>query len=277
MEILYRTNTIHIASVILLRRFQGILSPRIVESITSLELVWNSRLLRFEDGFTGMSGQSMKKPPPSPVPLFPSLQYLRISFIHTPWSQAVHVDDVNHALGLPFNERDRSKTAIQLHEYTLPAVDKLMDRIAPAEAEVTLSCPSWEWYHNIDLKLVEIQGLEQTRLCRSEMEGLKCWRIVPRGDGDNKTAAATESNVTPANLEEGSARPKLREGYWVHIPVYEVSLVGDRKSPNSRLRVSVSNSLTVAAVPIMPIYDERRHDLYDLGPLRYGPGRYGLR
>ena len=103
MEILYRTNTTHIASVILLRRFQGILSPRIVESITSLELVWNSRLLRFEDGFTGMSGQSMKKPPPSPVPLFPSLQYLRISFIHTPWSQAVHVDDVNHALGLPFN------------------------------------------------------------------------------------------------------------------------------------------------------------------------------
>lgn len=239
MEILYRTNTIHIASVILLRRFQGILSPRVVESITSLELVWNSRLLRFEDGFTGMSGQSKTKEqlPPSPIPLFPALQYLRISFIHAPWSQAVDVDDVNHALGLPFNERDRSKTATQLHEYTLPAVDVLMDRIAPAEAEVTVSCPSWEWYRNIDLKLVEIQGLKETRLCRSEMEGLKCWRIVPRED--KATPAATETSITPADLEEGSARPKLREGYWVHIPVYEVSLVGERKHSNPRLRASV--------------------------------------
>lgn len=229
MEVLYRTNTIHIGSAILIRRFQGILSPRIVSSVTSLELVWNTRILSMDDGFTGMPGKSKIK---YPTPLFPSLQYLRVSFTALPWPQTADLEDINHAIGLPFSELNREKIGRQLHEYTLPGMDKLLDRIAPANADVTFSCPKWDWYSQIDLKLVEAQGVERTRPCRSEMEGLKCWRVVPRQD-----TPGTVDTVTPGDLEQGSGAPKLRDGYWIHVPIYQVSMYADGKRvQNPRIR-----------------------------------------
>lgn len=243
MDVLYRTNTIHIASAILVRRFQGILSPRIVSSVTSLELVWNSRILRLEDGFTGMPGKYQSKPPSTPV--FPALQYLRISFTLVPWLQNMDMTDENHAIGLPFNEGDREKLSSQLHNYTLPAIDGLLDRIAPASTDVTLSCPDWDWYGQIDLKLVETQGVDKTMPRRSEMEGLKCWRVVPR-----QNTPETDS-TTPRGLEEGSGVPKLRDGYWIHIPIQHVCLYNNGKIVFPTLRKLTNQQQKYSSCPAM--------------------------
>jgi hypothetical protein len=217
VEVLYRTNTLHIASHILIRGFQDIMAPQVVSSITSLELVWNPKSVHIEDGFTGLPESNDSRQSKIRGPLFPSLKYLRISFA----GLCSRHDDVDHAVKLPRTEDNRTNLSRQLHQYTLPAIDKVLDRIAPPSADVTLSCRNWAWYIEIDLLLVESQGKEKTKPQRSEMEGLKCWRVLPTSKPADKEA----DGALDRDLEIGTeGKTPRREGYWIHIPVQQIKL-----------------------------------------------------
>ena len=193
------------------------MAPQVVSSITSLELVWNPKTVRLEDGFIGLPESNDDQQTKRGQPLFPSLKYLRISL--TPLCG--RHDTLDHAVNLSRNEENRTALSKQLHQYTLPAIDEVLDRIAPPSAEVTFSCRNWAWYVEIDLALVESQGKETTRPQRSEMEGLKCWRVTPSPEAGEKENSDTSDRA----LEEGTEnRSTRREGYWIHIPVQQIKL-----------------------------------------------------
>lgn len=189
------------------------MSPRIVSSITSLELVWDAKALPFSDGFIGFPEKrsGKKARPPSTGPIFPSLLHLRLSL--RMWSNA----KIDHNTGLDSSYPNKRELVEKIHSYTLPAIDSLVDRIAPPSTDVALSCPRWDWYSNIDLVLVGRQGLETTKPQRSEMEGLKCWRDV------TTTRNLDAGAVTDGELEDGTGTNRCtRQGYWIHIPIQDV-------------------------------------------------------
>uniref|UniRef100_A0A8H7TRB8 DUF7730 domain-containing protein n=1 Tax=Bionectria ochroleuca TaxID=29856 RepID=A0A8H7TRB8_BIOOC len=78
LHVLYSTNTIHITSKILLTSMHRIISPVMLSSIRSLELVWNPDELPFDLGF---SNPCEAKSDIVGSPVFSSLDYLRISFL----------------------------------------------------------------------------------------------------------------------------------------------------------------------------------------------------
>ena len=90
-------------------------------------------------------------------------------------------------------------------------MDDLIHRIAPARADVTVSCAKWDWYELIDLALLESQGKEATRMQRADIEGLRCWRIIP-----------IRRSTVSDDVEAGLPSAQSREGYWIHIPIGDV-------------------------------------------------------
>lgn len=194
-DILYSTNTIHIASPVLLRSIQDIIPQPRLSEMTSLELVWKPKEIPLSEGF--VSGDQ-----PSPIPIFPSLVYLRICFKRLVYGA------VDEATGLVWPYESKALLADTLCNHTLPTIDRLLERMVPPTTDVTVSCSKWDWYEAMDLKLVESQGVEKTKPQRADIEGLKCWREMPRKDGEE---SAEETDIP-------------RRGYWLHMPIEDVHL-----------------------------------------------------
>ncbi|KAF7558432.1 hypothetical protein G7046_g5729 [Stylonectria norvegica] len=232
-NILYRTNTIHIASPTLLRGLQDFIPKERLSELASLELVWKPKKLPLELGFTGNSQGAAQSLSLKRFPLFSSLLFLRISF------QRLTFGEIDHATGLVWPYEDTSELSDRLHNHLLPTIDRLLDRIVPASTDVTISCSKWAWYEQIDLKLVEQQGKEKTKPQKADLEGLKCWREIPRKpqDKDVTTTITATANMPGGETSDTSDK---RQGYWIHIPVEDMKL-----DPNQ-------------------YYDWDRHNLYGL-------------
>lgn len=118
------------------------------------------------------------------------------------------------SLGIGYLYEDKEILSRRLHDHLLPEMDKLLERIVPSTADVTVSCSKWEWYQAIDLFLMEKQGKEETRMQRADIEGLKCWRNTPRRIEDVSDRALEDALVVGGRLK----------GFWVHVAIDEVHL-----------------------------------------------------
>ncbi|KAH6889136.1 hypothetical protein B0T10DRAFT_47503 [Thelonectria olida] len=197
IDILYSTNTIHIASPVLLRSIQDIIPQPRLSEMTSLELVWKPKEIPLNEGFISQDPPNSTSQSIS-TPIFPSLIYLRISFKRLVYGA------VDESTGLSWPYDSKALLAEKLHNHTLPMIDRLLERIVPPTTDVTVSCSKWDWYEAIDMRLIEEQGVEKTRPQRADIEGLKCWREVPRKE------------------DQESDNP--RRGYWIHMPIEDVHL-----------------------------------------------------
>lgn len=202
MDVLYGTNTFHIASPVLMKSMSDLFPSHILANIRSLELVWQPKDLPLVDGFC-----SRVKPSKYQHPVFPSLAYLRISFAR----MVIH--EVDHATDMIWPYDNRRLLSERLHNSFLPQMDELINRIAPPMAEVTVSCAKWDWYELIDVSLLESQGKEATRMQRADIEGLRCWRMMP-----------IRRSISWEDAEAGLSSVPSREGYWIHIPIGDVRL-----------------------------------------------------
>ncbi|KFY93212.1 hypothetical protein V500_03825 [Pseudogymnoascus sp. VKM F-4518 (FW-2643)] len=229
VDILYKTNTIHIASPILMQSIQDVISWQRLQDITSLELVWKSEILPLQLGFTGSNNS---RPRPLAMPIFPCLRILRISF------QKLVYDEEDYSLGIVYPYEDKKILSHRLHDHLLPEIDKLLQRIVPPTTDVTVTCSKWAWYLEIDLFLMEKQGKEETRMQRADIEGLKCWRNTPR----------RIERVSDRALEDAQGVEGQRTGFWIHVCIDEVHLDLDDDEEG---------------------YDQNRHDLHNLGPEQY--------
>ncbi|KFZ16517.1 hypothetical protein V502_05059 [Pseudogymnoascus sp. VKM F-4520 (FW-2644)] len=229
VDILYKTNTIHIASPILMQSIQDVISWQRLQDITSLELVWKSEILPLQLGFTGSNNS---RPRPPAMPIFPCLRILRISF------QKLVYDEEDYSLGIVYPYEDKKILSHRLHDHLLPAIDELLQRIVPPTTDVTVTCSKWAWYLEIDLFLMEKQGKEETRMQRADIEGLKCWRNTPR----------RIERVSDRALEDAQGVEGRRTGFWIHVCIDEVHLDLDDDEEG---------------------YDQNRHDLHNLGPEQY--------
>lgn len=200
IDVLYNTNTIHIASPVLMRNMPELFPSQILAGIRSLELVWQPKDLPLADGFR--LNQTNSKPQ---QPIFPSLMYLRIAF------KRLVIHEVDYATNMVWPYDSKRLLSERLHNYFLPQMDSLVNRIAPATAEVTVSCAKWDWYELIDLHLLEKQGKDATKMQRAEVEGLKCWRVIP-----------IRRSIVSNDPEVAVPHPESREGYWIHIPIGDV-------------------------------------------------------
>ena len=80
-----------------------------------------------------------------------------------------------------------------------------------------VTCPVWDWFVVLDLKLLEEQGAEVTRMQRADVEGLKFWRKTPRGGGKMDEIRGEEGEGS------GDGRRK-RDGYWIHVELKDTQL-----------------------------------------------------
>ncbi|KAH7163588.1 hypothetical protein B0J13DRAFT_538866 [Dactylonectria estremocensis] len=237
-NILYSTNTIHIASPALLRSLQDVIPEQRVSELTSLELVWHPKELPLNLAFTTLRKRDSPPGSASTEPVFPALVYLRITF------KRLTYGETDETVGLIWPYTSKTLLADKLHNHLLPTIDRLLDRIVPPSTEVTISCSKWDWYEQIDLALVEKQGKEITKPERADIEGLRCWREIPRSQ--QNLNATTLTAGSPDGIQEGGSEVEgLRKGYWIHMPIDEVHL--DRGMH----------------------YDWHRHELYNLGEKRY--------
>ncbi|KAH6989380.1 hypothetical protein BKA56DRAFT_253716 [Ilyonectria sp. MPI-CAGE-AT-0026] len=236
-HILYSTNTIHIASPALLRSLQDVIPEQRVSEMTSLELVWKPKQLPLSLAFTSQRKPGSQSELTSTGPVFPALVYLRITF------KRLVYGDMDEATGLIWPYERKTVLAEKIHNHLLPTIDRLLDRIVPPTTEVTISCSKWDWYEAIDLKLIEKQGIEKTKPGRADIEGLRCWREIPRKSLDRDATEATPTTSEEAQGGESAAK-SLREGYWIHMPIEDVHLDQGK-------------------------YDWHRHELYNLGEKRY--------
>lgn len=132
-----RLNTFHISAPVLIRGIRDILSPQMLGMMTSLEIVINRRNVHQVDldrSFTCLpSGFHGKPVHQSGAIVFPMLRQLRISFRYTswmrldPWTGEV---DQNYHVDVGINA--------MLSIRSLSAIDRLLQRIAPPNAEVTV-------------------------------------------------------------------------------------------------------------------------------------------
>ncbi|VUC24472.1 unnamed protein product [Clonostachys rosea] len=190
MHVLYSTNTIHIASTILLRSVQRIISPVLLSSLRSLELVWNPDELAFDLGFNSHHEDEsgiMRSP------LFSSLAHLRISFLFDRKGSSY--------------ERVADDPMI-MERKIFSKLDVLLDRIVPSSTEVIVSCPVPETYENILFQWSKIHGNEIPSPKQADIGGLMIWRprIAPKADRGR-------------DLEEGGF-DSLRTGFWIHQPTW---------------------------------------------------------
>lgn len=205
IDVLYKTNTIHIASPILMESMQEVFPWQRLQDITSLELVWKPKILRFNLGFTSSKNSQQKRPT---EPIFPNLQILRISFRRLVYGEE------DYTLGIAYPYEDEATLSHRLHDHFLPEVDNLLERTVPPTTDVTVSCSKYAWYTATDMYLMEKQGKEETRMQRADIEGLKCWRNTPRKIKD----------VFDRALEDALGGEGRRKGFWIHICIEEVHL-----------------------------------------------------
>ncbi|KIE03479.1 hypothetical protein MAJ_00010, partial [Metarhizium majus ARSEF 297] len=202
MDVLYGTNTFHIASPVLMKSMSDLFPSHILANIRSLELVWQPKDLPLVEGFCSRVKHSKYQ-----HPVFPSLAYLRIAFAR----MVIH--EVDHATDMIWPYDNKRLLSERLHNSFLPQMDELINRIAPSTAEVTISCAKWDWYELIDVSLLESQGKEATRMQRADIEGLRCWRMIP-----------IRRSISWEDAEAGLSSVPSREGYWIHIPIGDVRL-----------------------------------------------------
>ncbi|KFY44973.1 hypothetical protein V494_01226 [Pseudogymnoascus sp. VKM F-4513 (FW-928)] len=232
IDVLYKTNTIHIASPILMRSIHDIIPWQRLEDMVSLELVWKAKILPLELGLTDNKYSPRKL---LGRPVFPGLRILRICF------QTLVFDEEDFALGISWPYIDSGLVSQRLHNSFFPAMDRLLERAVPPTTDVTVTCSKWDWYVETDYYLMERQGREETRMQSADIAGLKCWRNTP----ERKV-----SGVADAIVEDARGVERQRKGFWVHICIDDVHLRNDQNE-----------------------YDQKRHDLYNLGPEEY---RYNL-
>lgn len=149
IEVLYRTNTIHIESLSLLRGMHEFVAPYKMALITSFTMTIDLNLMIFDEIFGGLS------PKVCPNPFrFASLARLHI---------------------------------ICAIKYSLVyLIDLLVPRIASWRTEVNVFCAAWEVYTAVDLNLAENQGVDKTKLHWADVGGLRCWReMTPKEEGDS--------------------------------------------------------------------------------------------
>ncbi|CAH0027793.1 unnamed protein product, partial [Clonostachys rhizophaga] len=127
IEVLYRTNTIHIESLSLLRGMHEFVAPYKMALITSFTITIDLNLMIFDEIFGGLS------PKVCPNPFrFTSLARLHI---------------------------------ICAIKYSLVyLIDLLVPRISSWRTAVHVFCASWEVYTAVDLNLAENQGVDKTKL-----------------------------------------------------------------------------------------------------------------
>ncbi|VUC35378.1 unnamed protein product [Clonostachys rosea] len=207
IEVLYQTNTIQISSPVLLQGAHDILSPFKLSMIRSLELALDGFNVRLSQVLLGVSpnrptsSSGASAPLQTRKPLFPSLAFLRL-FLKS--DQRFLDDDFRDSLRQ--SRYGRKNTEERLLTFTLPSIDDLVNRIVSPTTDVTVTFREWMFYSLMDLKLAEVQGLEETRLQRADIGGLKFWRKTPHSGLEQQTSDGN-----------GSSTNKLREGYWVHI------------------------------------------------------------
>lgn len=158
---------------------------------------------------------------------FPSLQYLRVSF-----KQLAH-DETDGVTFMAPGTHMGHRVERELHHRLFPKIDALVDRVAPLETEVMVSCRSWGWYKHVDLYLLERQGLEVTKPQTSGNQGIKCWREHPSRlpqwqQEEELVQQASHLPFTPRIIRSRLKPPvgSLRKGYWIHIPWYKIQSPG---------------------------------------------------
>ncbi|KAK7431371.1 hypothetical protein QQZ08_002142 [Neonectria magnoliae] len=192
---------------------------------------------------------------PKPL-IFPALKYLRITF------KRLVYGEIDEATGLIWPYESKALLADKLHNHLLPTIDRLLDRIVPPSTDVTISCSKWDWYEMIDMTLVEKQGKEKTKTQRADIEGLKCWREIPReenGPDETITPGAAPDEARIGDYE----RKSLREGYWIHMPIEDVHL-----NQGSKL-LFCAHDISKFLANYQVDYDWTRHNLYSLGEKEY--------
>ncbi|CAH0004419.1 unnamed protein product, partial [Clonostachys byssicola] len=169
MQVLYRTNTIHIASSALIQDIHNFLTLNVLSMMTSVELVWRLEEFTVEEAFSRHIAtvpcyvSSIEYPSVT----FPALRYLRIAF------------KPSFGLRHNFHPQQRQKESETIYEYFLPKLDSLLTRIAPSTAEIIVSWQEWGIYSLFDLKLFEVQGKDKTLMIQPGIGGIACWRELP--------------------------------------------------------------------------------------------------
>ncbi|CAG9970418.1 unnamed protein product [Clonostachys byssicola] len=149
IEVLYRTNTIHIESLSLLRGMHEFVAPYKMTLITSFAMTISPNLMIFDEIFAGLSPKAC----PNPF-RFPSLARLHL------------ICGIKYSL--------------------VYLIDRLVRRIASSRTEVNVFCASWEVYTAVDLSLAENQGVDKTKLHWADVGGLRCWReMAPKEEVDS--------------------------------------------------------------------------------------------
>lgn len=200
-EILFRLNTFHISSPVLLLGIQNIMSSNIISMMTSLDIVFDRAVVDLNEAFTGLPPTlGIKSTHEAGKFTFPSLQQLRICFVETrqftdPWTGEY----------LPSGADFRNRDVMTMD--ALPELDGLVQRIVPPSAEVTVSCPRPHWYLEIRNNLVSQQWHVKTQSQAAELGGQKCWREIPKMDCGTQGIAN--------NSSEALLNGTLIAGYWI--------------------------------------------------------------
>lgn len=205
MGVLYGSNTIHISSSTLIRGIQDVVPDQNLSRMVSLELVWDPLEVPIMLGFTGNQIKYRGKKPCRTEPVFSSLKFLRISF------KRLTYGDMDPITGLTWPYKDEQSLTNELRNRFLPQIDGLLDRIVPPSTDVMISLREWSWYEHLDLWLMGIQGKEKTKPQRADIEGLKCWREIPKQANTGERDIGVQTTPT--------TEKRLREGYWIHIPI----------------------------------------------------------
>ncbi|CAH0054086.1 unnamed protein product [Clonostachys solani] len=198
-SVLYRNNTINIASPALHRSIQDVLPQQALCNMTSLEFVWDLDRVPLDEAFRTASKKRARE---HSSPLFPSMTNLRVAFSKSSRDAS--------SLGLDRHDMHWTEIKKALLGQLFPMVDDFLERVVPSTTDVVISCPSWSWYSAIDLILIDKQGKDVSMAQHSSFGGTKFWRQSPRHE---VTSPQTRDVQT---LEEGTQSETLRTGFWIH-------------------------------------------------------------
>ncbi|CAH0058056.1 unnamed protein product [Clonostachys solani] len=200
-NVLYRTNTIHIASPALHRHMQSILTWSVLSHLTSLELLWDLDSTPIDEAFKSNEKKGNTSISKHPSPLFPSMACLRLAFGKS--------SDEAKSIGLDRHAINNREIKDILINRLFPMIDNLLDRIVPNTADVIISCPSWRWHSAIDLVIIEAQGEQVSRPQHAEIGGIKFWR-------QSASREATLETRNDRSLEEAAEPSERISGFWIH-------------------------------------------------------------
>ncbi|CAH0025420.1 unnamed protein product [Clonostachys rhizophaga] len=202
MEVLYKTNTIQISSEVLLRGLHEVLTPTVLSSITSLELVWNPRLLHIVKVFEGLEPE--KQPTRQMPPIFPSLTHLHICLTSLEYV----------TIGVGQGDGMQIRTMEDLAENMPLSIDTLVLRAAPATTNVTVTyAEDYLWFETVRSNHIRSRGIDAIRDRESQFEGPEFWREIPAPN------SSAQEDTSPNSLELGEGI-KAGRGYWIHYTTY---------------------------------------------------------